>query len=83
MGKFKTTQALASSTGGATFPFARLKGLEDAIQKLSAELHSQYVLSFMPEDASPGYHALKVQVGSGAYQIRARPGYWSTQGPGR
>jgi VWFA-related protein len=75
-----TTQVLAEATGGVTFPFTRQKGLEDAIQKFGAELHSQYVLSFVPQDAAPGYHNLEVSLArTGRFRIRARPGYWSTE----
>jgi VWFA-related protein len=81
LGKTNTTQALAKGTGGTTFPFTRLKGLEQAIQKLGDELHSQYVLSFTPNEPSVGYHEIQVRVASGEYRIRARPGYWSTQVP--
>jgi VWFA-related protein len=73
-------QLLAEATGGTTFPFTRQKGLEDAIQKFGAELHSQYVLSFVPQDAAPGYHNLEVSLArEGKFRIRARPGYWSTE----
>ena len=82
LGQTNTTQALAEATGGIAFPFTRQKGLEDAIQKLGAELHSQYVLSFAPEDSAPGYHNLEVGLArSGRFNIRARPGYWSTPDP--
>ena len=75
-----TTQVLAAATGGTAFPFTRQKGLENAILKLGAELHSQYVLSFAPEDSAPGYHTLDVSlVREGRFHIRARPGYWSTR----
>ena len=77
-----TTQALAALTGGTAFPFTRQKGLEDAIGKLGAELHSQYMLSFVPEDSAPGYHKLEVRVvRPGQFRIRARPGYWSAADP--
>ena len=79
LGKTNTTHALTNGTGGAAFPFTRLKGLEEAIQKLSAELHSQYLLSFTPDDSTGGYHHLEVRVAGGDFRIRARPGYWSTQ----
>ncbi len=80
LGQVNTTQALAAATGGITFPFTRRKGLEGAIQKLGAELHSQYLLSFVPEDAVPGYHSLEVSLArNGRFRIRARPGYWSTE----
>jgi len=76
LGKTNTTQALAIGSGGTCFRFTRLKGLQDAIEKLGAELHSQYVLSFVPEDATNGYHRLEVRVIGSEYQVRARPGYW-------
>ena len=77
-----TALALAAATGGIAFPFTRQKGLEDAIQKLGAELHSQYMLSFAPEDSAPGYHKLEVSLArDGRFNIRARPGYWSAAEP--
>ena len=74
--KENATQALSTLTGGTTFPFARQKGLEEAISKLGTDLHSQYILSFAPDDSEPGYHKLEVRVAQGQYQVRARPGYW-------
>lgn len=77
LGMVNTTQVLTEQTGGITFPFTRQKGLENAIEKLSSELHSQYVLSFTPEIDSPGYHQLEVKVnGRSDLRLRARPGYW-------
>ena len=82
LGKTKTTEALARSTGGTEFSFARLKGLESAIEKLSAEMHSQYVLSFAPEDAEAGPHRLEVRIPSRPeLRVRARPAYWSATRP--
>jgi hypothetical protein len=82
LGKLKTTEALARSTGGTTFSFARQKGLDAAIQNLGAELHTQYVLSFTPVNPEPGYHHLEVQIpGKANLRIRARPAYWSLQSP--
>lgn len=80
LAKTNTTEVLSKSTGGATFPFTKQKALEEAIQKLGAELHSQYLLSFVPEGGAPGYHSLEVRVTRpGEFHIRARPGYWSKQ----
>jgi VWFA-related protein len=80
LGKTNTTEALTKSTGGTTFPFTRQKALEGAIEKLGAELHTQYVVSFAPEASAPGYHTLEVRVvRPGEFRIRARPGYWSTE----
>jgi hypothetical protein len=83
LGKTNTTEALTKGTGGATFPFTRLKGLEEAIQKLGIELHSQYLLTFTPDNLTDGYHRLEVRVAAGDFRVRARPGYWSTQAAGR
>ena len=83
LGEVNTTQALAAATGGTTIPFTTLKGLESAIQKLSADLHSQYFLSFAPpQDAPPGFHTLEVRLTRpGTFHIRARPGYWTADTP--
>lgn len=70
-------RTLTQATGGRMFSFARQKGLDEAIRKLGEELHSQYLLSFAPEGAGPGFHTLEVRVkGKGKLQVRARPGYW-------
>jgi VWFA-related protein len=82
LGKTNTTEALTKGTGGTTFPFTRQKALEEAIEKLGAELHTQYVVSFSPEASAPGYHNLEVRLARpGEFRIRARPGYWSTEEP--
>ena len=53
----------AKWTGGRHLSFTRLEGLQDAIARLSAEVHSQYLLSFVPEETSnKGLHRLIVQV---------------------
>jgi VWFA-related protein len=79
LAKTNTTAALAQATGGAAYSFTRLKTLEQTIDKLSRELHSQYVLSFTPDDATPGRHRLEVRVGRGQFRVRVRPAYWSVQ----
>ncbi len=77
LGMVNTTQVLTEQTGGLTFPFTRQKGLENAIEKLSGELHTQYVLGFTPDLDTPGYHQLAVKIdGRPEIQVRARPGYW-------
>ncbi len=82
LSKEKTTEKLALATGGAEYPFTRLPGLEKAIQNLGEEIHSQYVISFMPKEPKPGYHALTVQVQPGTnLRIRTRPGYWVNATP--
>jgi len=80
--KTNAAEALTKSTGGTTFPFTRQGALEEAIGKLGAELHMQYVVSFVPEASAPGYHTLEVRLARpGEFRIRARPGYWSSDPP--
>jgi len=80
LGQTNTTEALTKATGGAALGFSRQRSLEDAIQRFGAGLHSQYVISFAPDDPSPGYHRIEVRVGRpGEMAVRARPGYWITQ----
>lgn len=71
-------EEFAKWTGGRHLSFGRLEGLEDAISRLSGEIHSQYLLSFVPaESSNKGLHRILVQVRSpkGAV-VRARPAYW-------
>jgi VWFA-related protein len=79
--KTNATEVLAKSTGGTTFPFTRQKALEEAIEKLGAELHMQYVLSFVPEpSAAPAWHTIEVRLARPSeFRIRARPGYWPAE----
>jgi VWFA-related protein len=80
LGKTKTTQLLAESTGAATFSFTRQRGLENTIEKLAGELHTQYLLSFTPVDPALGQHRLEVVLSRpGKFRIRARPAYWVGQ----
>lgn len=77
LGKTKTTEVLTAQTGGTTFPFTKLEGLQGAIEKLGDELQSQYLLSFMPQSPTPGLHRLEVRVvNNKKARIRARSGYW-------
>jgi len=71
-----TADVLTGGTGGTVFAFTKTRALEEAILKLGNELHSQYVISFAPDPADEGYHALEFKVTrKGAFQVRARPGY--------
>lgn len=80
LGKTKDTEVLTKGTGGAAFSFARQAGLESAVALLGEDLHSQYVLSFTPTDAEPGYHRIEVRiVNEPKARVRARPGYWASK----
>ena len=69
--------AYAKYTGGREQGFSDQKSLEKAIETIGKEVHSQYLLTFAPEDRELGYHSLTVQVAtSPKLEVRARRGYW-------
>ncbi len=78
LGKTNAAEALARGTGGETFSFATLRGLERSVSRLGEELHSQYLLSFYPRaKAEEGYHSIEVKLARRTeFTVRARPGYW-------
>jgi VWFA-related protein len=76
---FKKTpaEAFAYFTGGRVYGFASEKTLETAITDIGADLNSQYLLSYSPNDKNePGFHNIKVVVDRPGLKIRSRPGYW-------
>jgi len=72
----------ANATGGHQFVFLREKGLEDAIQRISQEVHSQYMVSYAPSNAGEGgYHTITVNIDrEPTYICKTRPGYWTGGG---
>jgi VWFA-related protein len=77
-----TAAALCAATGGEHLSFLKKHGLEDAMQRIGLDVHSQYILSFSPQDRSPGFHKLEVQVASRPEAtVRTRFGYWIGEKP--
>jgi len=68
----------ANATGGSQFIFYRQRGLEEAIQKISQNLHSQYLVSYAPSNAGEGgFHTINVTIDrEPTYQAHTRPGYY-------
>ncbi len=68
----------ANATGGAQFVFVRQKGLENAVEKISQDIHSQYLISYKPSNAGEGgFHTIQVSIDrEPGYICRTRPGYW-------
>jgi VWFA-related protein len=81
MGKTNDADAFARATGGRHLSFGTLKGLEETITRAGEEIHSQYLLSFVPQETkNGGYHRIEVAVTSHPdAMIRARPGYWPSK----
>ena len=64
-------------TGGEQYTFYREKGLESAIQRISEEIHSQYMISYNPSNKNEGgFHEIEVRLDRPEYKARARPGYF-------
>jgi VWFA-related protein len=78
MAKKNDANVFAKATGGRHLAFLLQRSLEADINRLGEEIHSQYLLSFVPQDSTNmGLHRIVVKVPSrpGAV-VRARPGYW-------
>jgi VWFA-related protein len=78
-------ELFTKGTGGGEFAFYRNRGLEEAVQKIGEELHSQYILTYSPNNKlEGGFHEIKVEV-EGRPDVRrvvTRPGYWMAAKPG-
>jgi VWFA-related protein len=73
--------SLTKLTGGREFSFISQGALERALTQLGEELHSQYFLSYHPDDlGEAGFHGIRVEVDRGGLTIRTRPGYWVMTG---
>ncbi|MGO9230077.1 MAG: VWA domain-containing protein [Bryobacteraceae bacterium] len=76
--KRNPVEIFTNGTGGTQFSFYRHNGLEDAIQRIGEQLHSEYLLSYNPNNKlEAGFHQISVYVSSPqAKRIQVRPGYW-------
>jgi VWFA-related protein len=67
----------ATATGGAHLATFRDRSVENAVDEIGGELHSQYSLSYTPTGTNEiGYHEIKVDVDRKNLKVRARPGYY-------
>jgi VWFA-related protein len=71
-------EVFTKSTGGEQYGFMRQRGLQDAIERLGADLHSQYLITYNPNNRDEsGFHEITVQVeGRKDAKVRTRPGYY-------
>ncbi len=64
-------------TGGKEYPFFSQRGLEQAVSDIGQELHSQYLLTYSPNNQNEaGFHEIEVQVNKPDLKVRTRNGYW-------
>jgi len=72
-----TLEALTRFTGGEKYSFSGDGTLGKAIQSLNQDLHSEYLLSYSPNNLNEaGFHKIKVVVKGQKLEVRTRPGYW-------
>jgi VWFA-related protein len=77
-----TLDVFTRFTGGREYSFIGEKSLDKAISGISDELHSQYLLSYSPNDQTTGgFHEIKVIVNRPNLEVRTRPGYWVAARP--
>ena len=77
MGKTNHIQALTQATGGSDYPFLRERAVEKAVERLGAEVHSQYILSYPQRAVSSGMHQIDVSIPERRdLRIRSRRAYW-------
>lgn len=77
-----TLDVFTRFTGGREYSFIGEKSLEKAISGISEELHSQYLLSYAPNNPGEGgFHEIKVIVNRPNLEVRTRPGYWVAARP--
>jgi Ca-activated chloride channel homolog len=72
---------LAEQTGGKSF-YVDEGGLDEAFQKVSDDLRTQYLIGYYPHNQAPGqsFHRISVTVpraASGVYNVRCKTGYYS------
>ena len=66
---------LADETGGGYFELQKTDQLTSTFTRVSEELHSQYLLGFVPQALDGKVHKLEVRVKQPGMQARARKGY--------
>jgi VWFA-related protein len=69
-------------TGGRQYAFMTQRGLESAVAEIGDELHSQYLLTYSPNNQDEaGFHDIVVQVDKPDLKVRTRNGYWLAAKP--
>jgi VWFA-related protein len=71
-------EAFTKGTGGSEFGYYKQRGLEEAIERIGAELHSQYLVTYRPNNMGEGgFHEITVTISTPtATTVQTRPGYW-------
>jgi VWFA-related protein len=81
--KANPVHVFTRGTGGAEYSYYRGHGLEQAIQDIAEQLHSEYVISYRPNNLiEGGFHQISISIDSPlARRYQTRPGYWLAARP--
>ena len=71
-------EILAVGTGGEQYKPMTSEGLQESIINIGEDLHSQYLLTYAPNNLNSSgiFHEIRVQVPYDGATVRARPGYF-------
>ncbi|MDQ6663534.1 MAG: hypothetical protein M3Z23_03985, partial [Acidobacteriota bacterium] len=70
-------EVFTRGTGGSEFSFYKQRGLEKAIESISEEIHSQYLITYNPNNKNEGgFHEISIQLNRSDLRVQTRPGYW-------
>ena len=75
--KRNVPETVTRLTGGESVSFDDRRSLTRHLVTISNDVPNHYVLSFEPQHAHPGLHALQLQLkGRSDLQVQARSAYW-------
>jgi VWFA-related protein len=76
--KSNPVHVFTRGTGGTEYSYYKGHGLEQAIQDVAEQLHSEYVISYSPNNLlEGGFHQITFAIDSPlAKRYQTRPGYW-------
>jgi len=70
-------EVASAATGGVHYGAVRAETLREALDRIAAELHAQYIIGYRPNsERAPGFHSITVTVSRPSLTVRARPGYY-------
>ena len=73
----KVLQQIADETGGRYFELSKKMKAEQIFAQIEEEMRHQYSLSYTPDNASGGFHKLRVVARNPELTVRARSGYYT------
>ncbi len=77
-------KTVAHLTGGEYFGFKDAKGLDKGLQTLTNHVPNRYMLSFTPQHAQAGLHALALSLKDRpGLDVTARTSYWDEKAPAK